>query len=204
MTDPVRSRLRWHAVVLLAVLLAAGAVVGLSYWYLEQSRRPLAASLDSYARAARELAAARQEDQDFRLSAGRYGELIQRGIMSREDRLLLVEWLNGLKARHQLFTLRYNIEPQRPARLAGATQFSSVDPMSTPIQLALEALHEGDALAFIDAVGREVPGFIALTGCTLKRRDTFGPARPGVLQPTVNAACTLEWLTLKERGGAAG
>jgi len=61
--------------------------------------------------------------------------------------------------------------------------------------LKARALHEGDALAFIDEIARSRQGFYPVDQCTLQRIE--GP--PSILAPHVEADCTLEWITLRDK-----
>jgi hypothetical protein len=61
------------------------------------------------------------------------------------------------------------------------------------------ALHEGDALAFIDELARSSRGLYPVDRCTLKRVADGGAVD---LRVRVEADCALEWITLREKKGA--
>jgi hypothetical protein len=57
-------------------------------------------------------------------------------------------------------------------------------------------LHEGDLLDFIDALSQSRQGFYPVDRCVIRRLETKGE---DAVQPRVEAECTLEWITLKEK-----
>jgi hypothetical protein len=67
------------------------------------------------------------------------------------------------------------------------------------VKLKARALHEGDILSFIDALTRNPQGFYPVDRCSMRRIEV---ADPESLAPRVEADCTLEWITLKEKRGA--
>jgi len=111
----------------------------------------------------------------------------------------LVELVNLLRARHQLAALDYEIAPQRPLQFAGGRYFASIDVLASRVKLRARALHEGDLLGFIDDLTRTPQGFYPVDKCVIRRVE----AAADTIQPRVEAECTLEWVTLREKRGAA-
>jgi hypothetical protein len=74
--------------------------------------------------------------------------------------------------------------------------FASVDVLASRVKLKARALHEGDILAFVDSLTRNPQGFYPIDRCSMKRIEV---AAADSLQPRVEADCTLEWITLKEK-----
>ena len=122
--------------------------------------------------------------------------LVARGLMQPEQRLELVEMMNGLRARNGILALDYEIAPQRPLVVAGARHFPALDILSSRVSVKLRALHEGDVLAFIDELAASRQGFYPVDRCVMRRMEV---ANPDALQPRVEADCTLEWITMKEK-----
>jgi hypothetical protein len=91
------------------------------------------------------------------------------------------------------------MSPQRPLALSGNSAFPSVDILASRVTVRLRALHEGDVLGFIQAVGQGRQGFHPVDRCTLKRIDSLAG---NVTQPRVEAECTLEWITMKDKRSA--
>jgi hypothetical protein len=73
--------------------------------------------------------------------------------------------------------------------------FASVDVLASRVKLKARALHEGDLIGFVDGLARTAQGFYPVDRCLVRRMEA--PAE--TLQPRVEAECTLEWITLKEK-----
>ena len=185
--------------VLLALAIAAGAgIVAGSHWYAQKEKRDSADSGRRLQEARARVQGARRERDSLQESAEVFRTLVDRGLLQNERRLDLVELVNALRARHQI-TLDYEIAPQRPLALAGGRIFASVDVLASRVKLKARALHEGDILAFIDSLSTNSQGFYPLDRCAMKRIET---SAADSLQPRVEADCTLEWITLKEKRAA--
>jgi hypothetical protein len=181
--------------LLLAFAALAGvAIVAGSHWYLEREKRE---SLNFGRRlqdARARLDGARRERDSLHESADVFRTLVERGLLQTERRLDLVELVNQLRSRHQLFALDYEIAPQRTLTLSNGRSFNAIDVLASRVKLRARALHEGDVLAFISALSQTPQGFYPMDRCILRRIE--GSAD---LQAHVEAECSLEWITLKEK-----
>ena len=205
MSSQVFSREGWRTLrsswLGLAGAIAAGAaIVYGSYWFGMKEERDSLLATRRLQEARTRLDGARRERDNLTESADVFRTLVERGVLQREQRLDLVEMVNGLRSRYQLFSLDYEIDPQRALPLAGGRVFSSVDVLASRVTLKARALHEGDILGFIDELSREREGFHPVEQCSMRR---LGGSTVG-LQPHVEANCTLEWITLKDKAGHAG
>lgn len=184
---------------LVAVSIVAGAgIVAASQWYHDKEKRDTATYGKRLQEARARVEAARRERDSLQESADVFRALVDRGLLQSERRLDLVELVNQLRARHQLAALDYEIAPQRPLALAGGRVFASVDVLASRVKLKARALHEADIVGFIDALTRTSQGFYPIDRCVMRRVEA---ANPDSLQPRVEADCTLEWITLKEKRG---
>jgi len=186
-------RLAWAA---LAVSIAAGAgIVAGGHWYGEKEKRDSA----DYAKRLREARArvesVRRERDNLQQSADVFRTLVDRGMLQTESRLDVVELLNTLRVRFQL-VLDYEIAPQRTLALPGGRLFPSVDVLASRVKIKARALHEGDMLGFIEALESSSRGFYPVDRCSMRRVEV---ADPRSLQPHIEAECTLEWITLKDK-----
>ncbi len=185
--------------VLLFLSLAGGAaIVWGTHWYFEKEKRDSASSERRLREARARLDTVRRERDSLQESAEVFSTLMDRGLLQNERRLDLVELVNALRARYQLAGLDYEIAPQRPLALAGGGVFPSVDVLASRVKLKARALHEGDIIGFIDALSRTPQGFFPVDRCLMRRIEV---AAADSLQPRVEADCTLEWVTLKEKKG---
>lgn len=200
------SREGWRALagswVILAVsILAAISIVAASQWYRDREKRE-SMNAEQHLREARgRVEAARRERDSLQESADVFRTLVQRGLLQNEQRLDLVEMMNSLRARHQLFSLDYEIAPQRPLALPGGRVYSSVDVLASRVRIKLRALHEGDVLDFIEGLTQSAQGFYVVDRCRMRRAED---PRLDMLSAHVEAECTLEWITLREKRPNAG
>ena len=188
-------RMSW-ALLAVAIVAGAGIVAG-SHWFAQKEKRDSADSGRRLQEARTRLESARRERDSLQESAEVFRTLVDRGLLQSERRLELVELVNTLRARHQI-ALDYEVAPQRALALAGGRVFASVDVLASRVKLKARALHEGDILAFIDSLTRNPQGFYPIDRCAMKRIEV---AAADSLAPRVEADCTLEWITLKEKRG---
>lgn len=186
-------------IVLLVVAIAAGAgIVAGSRLYAEKERRESADAGRRLQEARTRLDAARRERDLLAQSSEIFRALTERGLLQGEQRMDLVELVNQLRSRHQLAALDYEIAPQRPLQFASGRYFGSIDVLASRVKLRARALHEGDLLGFLEDLTQTPQGFYPVDKCTLRRVE----APADTLQPRVEAECTLEWITLREKRGA--
>jgi hypothetical protein len=189
--------LRASWVILVASIAVAAALAGGSHWYVQRHKLESAALGKRTEEGRARLDTARRERESLEQSADVFRTLFERGLLQSERRLDLVELVNGLRIRHQLFGLDYEIGAQRPLPLAGGVAFTAVDVLASRVKLRARALHEGDLLDFIDALSQSRQGFYPVDRCVIRRIE--GRGGEDALQPHVAADCTLEWITLKEK-----
>ena len=192
--------LRGSWLLLAAALVAGAALVYGSHLYALLEKRDSLAGARNLQDARARVENARRERDNLNESADVFRSLVARGLLEREHRLDLVEKVNALRERHRLFTLDYEIAPQRPLPLPGGRVFPSVDVLASRVKLRARGLHEGDVLGFIDDLSRSRQGFYPVDQCTLRRI----PGAPQDLQAHVEASCTLEWITLRDKAGHHG
>lgn len=198
--DGTRSLL--GAWILLAGCAIVGAgLVGASYWYRDTERRESNAYESRLREARSRLDAVRRERDSLQQSSETFRTLLDRGLLQNEQRLDLVELVNELRSRHRILALDYDVAPQRPLGLASGRAFPTVEVLASRVKLRIRALHEGDLLAFLDALAASRQGFYPLDRCTLRRLAVADET--DATQPRVEGECSLEWVTLKEKRGGA-
>ena len=182
---------------LLALSIVCAVALGLGgKWYLEHEKRERKSSAQRLEQGRARLEVARRERDNLRESADIFRTLVDRGLLQGERRLDMVELVNGLRARHQLFALEYEIAPQRPLPLPGGRVYPAVDVLASRVKLRMRALHEGDVLGFVQELAASRQGFFPLDRCAMRRLD---PASPNAIAPRVDAECSFEWITLKDK-----
>jgi len=189
-----RSELQGSWVRLGVAVLVAALLIGGSHWYFEKERRDSLAVSKRVQEARTRLDGARRERDSLIESSDVFRTLVDRGLLQGERRLELVELVNQLRSRFQLFSLDYDIAPQRPLQLSNGGGFTAVDVLGSRVKIRLRALHEGDVLGFVSALAQTPQGFYPVDGCTMRRLEATQD-----LQAHVEAECTLEWITLQEK-----
>ncbi len=188
--------LRASWILLVLSILAAVAIGAGGNWITERDMRE-GSQADKRLREARSrLDGGRRERDNLTESAEVFRALVDRGILQEERRLDLIELVADLRRRHNLLGLDYEIAPQRA--LPGPT-YSSVDVLASRVKVKALALHEGDALAFIEELSRSARGLYPVDRCALRRLGESGGV---ALRARVEAECSLEWITIKEKKGA--
>ncbi len=182
----------------MSIAACAGIIAG-SHWYADKERRDSAATGGRLQEARSRVDAARRERESLQESSEVFRTLMDRGMLQSERRLDVIELVNTLRARFQLASLDYEIAPQRTLQLGGGRTYSSVDVLSSRVVMHARALHEGDLLGFMEGLEHNQQGFYLADHCTMSRLEVADPLS---LQPRVEAECTLEWVTLKEKHGS--
>jgi hypothetical protein len=182
-------------ILLVVAIVSGAAIVAGSHLYLEKEKRDSAGSARRVLEARARLDGARRERDSLHESADVFRTLVERGLLQNERRLDMVELVNQLRTRHQLFALDYDIAPQRTLELPGGRMFNSLDVLSSRVKLRARALHEGDVLAFVSSLSQTPQGFYPVDRCLLRRVE----GALDEVKPHVEADCTLEWITLREK-----
>lgn len=183
------------ALLVVAIVAAAGLAVG-GKLFLEHDKRQRLSSSRQLQEAQARLDVARRERDNLNESADIFRTLVARGLLQSERRLEMVELLNGLRARHELFGLDYEISPQRPLQFPGGRVFPAVDVLASRVKLRMRALHEGDVVGVIEGLAQSRQGFYPFDRCALRRVEVLSP---DAIQPRVEAECAFEWITLREK-----
>ena len=186
-------RVSW---VLLGLSIAAAIAIVLgSQWYRERESRESTTAQRRLSEATGRVEAARRERDSLQESADVFRTLLERGLLQGEHRLDLVEMVNSLRVRHGLFSLDYEIAPQRTLQLPGGRVYPALDVLASRVKVKLRALHEGDVLGFVQDLGQSRQGFYPIDRCLMRRVEAPADA----LQPHVEAECAFEWITLKDK-----
>lgn len=226
------SALKFAYLVLLAGIgVAAFLVVG-SYFYWQSEKKNDQQSQRSLQDLRARLSTAQRDRDDLRGSEDTYKALVARGAFLPEERFDLIEALAALKKRHRLVSLGYEVAPQRPLRLNAGATYSGVNLFASRVKLKIRAFHDADLVAFLDEFPRLQRGFFPLDRCAVKliaaplaaaaasnnapddddviaqptRTAIAPPNRPAAISSpamSLEAECSLEWITLQSKGGAA-
>ena len=194
------ARLRWP-LILTATAVAAGAAMILASRHLvqaaETAHRQLAAQQgDLRTRISR----AREEEADLRDRIALFNQLRARGIIGQEERLDWVEQIARIKAKRRLLDLQYELSPQHAVDdtlLSAGPTAGEYEFMASTMKLKMTLLHEDDLLGFLDDLRSAVHARLLVRECTIDR--SVPSQDPSGLAGQLRAACTIEWITLREK-----
>ncbi|MGW8392080.1 hypothetical protein [Pseudoduganella sp. HUAS MS19] len=187
------SLLRNAVLLFLATLAVSLAAVFASSWHLKRSHFEEAAALLERDAARLRLAHAETEKEEIRQYQPQFVELRRRGLVGPERRLDWVEAIRQIQEQRRLLPLTYEIEVQQPYRLETALPTGDYALLGSRMVLHMDLLHELDLLNFLADL--RLTGTFAVQDCVIRRAAGGAPVA-GVLAPTLNADCTLNWLTL--------
>ena len=185
--------LRWPLAAFAAAVLAAVVLIDYSgdKYALQQQRVDEANA---------QVAAASQRYYDSDLEKEtitrylpQYRELQQRGFIGSENR---INWIDALRIADQQaggFGVQYQLSAQGPYK-----GLLSGDPIATRLRrstmdIRFGVVHEGQFLAFLDALESQGAGMYALRACSLEpvHRD-----KPRPRTQNLTARCAIDWVTL--------
>lgn len=135
--------------------------------------------------------AAQEDQENMSTYTKEYSAIQRREIIGDEQRLNLIEGLEGLRQRNRVLDFKYAIAPQQPYKPVVTMDSGNFDLKHSAMTLQLELLHEGQLINFFDSLRRDMNGWFILDKCTLERSS--GAASQ------LKAECAGGWLTLKNR-----
>ncbi len=208
--------LRFSGLVALSGLGVAMFLVSGSYLFWQSETKSEVVSQRNLQELRNRLETLKRERADLQGSEETYKSLIERGAFAPERRLDLIEALAELKKRHKLLGLEYDVAPQRPLKFATGVSYSAVGIMASRVHMKVQAYHDGDLVGFLDEFPRIQRGFFPIDKCSIKRvagaeqRAPAGSAAPAAavvpsttVAATIEADCTLEWITLVDKSKPA-
>lgn len=184
------------ALMLLATALVVGAAVVWGSGRFEtrmQDRLQQTQSRLSTSRA--QLQQVHQEEEDIRRYLTRYRELVARGLIGEEKRLEWMESVARIKRERKLFEISYEMGAQQPVAIDPSLAAGDIQLLASRIKVRFGLLHEGDLINFLNDLEKQGTGLYVVQQCLISRTAA---APPDALQPSLDAACTLAWLTLKK------
>ena len=191
------GRIRGSLLLLLVVGAVGAGAVYASWVFARGEREEPKAAERSAAEARKRVNFVQQEKVELRTLYPQYQGLIQRGVIGPGQRLEWVEAVESLAKSNNLFSINYKLESQRALEAPAAIPAQSgFEVRTNPMTLELTVLHEGQLVQFLDGLRREIEGVGIVDRCKVERVGTGRELRYG---PQLKAACTLEWVTLREK-----
>lgn len=140
-----------------------------------------------------------QEDMIVKELYPRFVELVEKGVIGKEQRLNWIEVLKRTAATAKIPSLRYEIA----AREDYAPEFGlSTGPYRVQVskmKLDLGLLHEGDLTTLLAALDRKADGIYSIRGCTFRRSEQAIERR--IERENLQSECELLWFTIRLADG---
>lgn len=195
--DPDWGYLRRGMLLPVLCLVAGTALWGTTTVYrtrldnaLEMERQALA----SIEQERRELTSRRQAREQF---SAMYRDLVAGGIVGPDQRLQWVQALRSSTSNLGLPYLRYSTGPQEAFTAPYLVAGISAPVMSSPMELQLGLVHEGDLLRLLDNL-EKFPGLFHVRSCNLERPERNTP--PESSQANLSGSCQLAWFSIPAGG----
>ncbi len=128
-----------------------------------------------------------------------YNQIVSSPVMQEEDRILLVEEIRNIRSSNKLFPIELQIAEQvreyLPAETGNESPSEQVSLRTTPIDISVPLLHEGDFSVFLGQLLTEdrllfpVYCYIEATGAPIVDLADYSPK--------LNADCQFYWYTLR-------
>ena len=137
----------------------------------------------------------RNEESEIKQKAELFRTLQARGMVGTEPRLEWVELLKGLRDKHRLIELHYELAPQRPLEPVSS---GKIGLFASAMRLQLKLLHEEDLTRLLGDLKQHASALIQVRRCDVSRlgRSAAEPTTQALLQ----ADCVLDWITLRDTG----
>ncbi len=136
----------------------------------------------------------RSEENEIRQKAALFKSLQARGMIGEEPRLEWVELLNGIRNRHQLLEMNYEIAPQRALENSPPGQLALY---ASTMRLQISLLHEEDLTRLLDDLRQQAKALIQIKRCDVSRLPGTSMASDKAPQPLLQAECLIDWITLR-------
>lgn len=180
------------------VFLITCAIVTAFYFVLEGFLQKAAVALSNaqaqYEQVSTSVQQIAQEEQTIIRYIDRYSQIEANGVVSKEDRLHLLESMTDIRSRFLLYPIEVDLSEQTITRLEGdpyaLNPVGPVDLLSTQVSFVLPLLHEKDLTNFATKL-LEDNGLLLPQHCLLNLINTEFKA----LDENLQADCTFLWYT---------
>lgn len=128
---------------------------------------------------------------------GQYVSYLDSGLIGPERRLSWIESLESSNELIRLPELKYDLQPQTAFSRPALQVPRDVIVRSSPMDLDLSLLHEGDLLAYFDALQDSISTLFSVDSCTLRRPKFDSPVN--TKSPNLESRCRLQWVMIDAR-----
>ena len=124
-----------------------------------------------------------------------YTDYKDSGLVGKERRLSWIESLEATNGVLKLPLLTYNLRPQEDFERPGFKVQRGVEVKSSPMDLTMGLLHEGDLFALFEGLRMSIKNLFTVDSCTL-RRDGDIQRSLDTRRSNLSSKCTIRWVTI--------
>jgi hypothetical protein len=195
------KKLQWSILLLVVLAAIGGGLVFLAQNSLKQAQITHRQAIAQRGDAQTKLSRARDEEREIRDKIDHYKELLERGYIGPEQRLVWVEEIKRLKEARKLIDIQYEFLPQKPVDtllIPEGPVGGGYEYLTSTMKLQMQLLHEDDLLGFLQDLKKNVQAYVVTRDCHIERSSSTNAPLRGP-RPQLKADCTLEWITLREK-----
>ncbi len=179
-------------IVLVVSLLASAAIFVGSQEYMNQQELQYQQSLSSLRAMHSQYQGLVEDIALIDQYRGQYNDYIDSGLVGPERRLSWIESLESSNEDLKLPSLRYSLRPQTTYQRPRLNVPRDVVVMSSPMDLSLSLLHEGDLFVYLDTLQDSINTLFAIDSCTISRTDVNRPIN--TRESNLSSQCRLQWV----------
>ncbi|MCG8324160.1 MAG: hypothetical protein MI673_01480 [Thiotrichales bacterium] len=179
-------------------LIAAG-LVGASLYFKHQVYLEFNRNKAMFQSISQRYLAVDQEENRIHEYYPQYVELLEQGVIGREQRLNWIEVLRAFGEKSRIPTLNYKISTQDEYAYEFPVQLGSFKIFSSKMTLDLKLLHEGDLINLLNTIEADSLGMNSIRACEINRSSS--EISVDGKKPNLDASCEINWFTIKGKDG---
>lgn len=182
------------------VLLCSIGVVAASLYFKDQVQLEFNKNKAMFQSISQRYLAVDQEENMIHEYYPQYVELLEQGVIGREQRLNWIEVLRAFGEETRIPMLQYEISSQNEHASEYPITLGQFKVYSSVMKLDLKLLHEGDLLNLLDSIENDSLGLNSVNICELER--TQYATLFDITKSNVLARCEINWFTIKKADGS--
>jgi hypothetical protein len=188
--------LRGSVIALAAALAVSAMLVATAMWFHEKRNREHMAAQDEYRSISERYLNVDREALIIEERYPHFLELLERGVLGREDRLSWVESLKAAVADLDAQRLEYRIDARRSWDGPVTVPSAPFEVLASRMELRAVLWHEGDLVTLIDSLAKRARGLFVTRRCRLEPVSGERDPETARQRGTVQAQCELDWVTV--------
>ncbi|MGD8421659.1 MAG: hypothetical protein PVJ78_14520 [Gammaproteobacteria bacterium] len=124
-----------------------------------------------------------------------YTDYKDTGLVGKERRLSWIESLEATNGVLRLPVLTYNLRPQEDFERPGFRVKRGVEVKSSPMDLTMGLLHEGDLFALFEGLRMSIRNLFTVDSCSLSRNGGIQQSLD-TGRSNLTSKCTIRWVTI--------